>query len=62
MESGPGGGALVEAVAGDFLFVPKGAIHRETNPGDTESEIVVVRAGQGLAVVNVEAPAPVSPP
>ena len=62
MESGPGGGSVVEAGPGDFLFVPRGAIHRETNPSDTESQIVVVRAGRGLAVVNVEAPAPVSPP
>ena len=62
MESGPGGGSVVEAGPGDFLFVPRGAIHRETNPSDTESQIVVVRAGRGLAVVSVEAPAPVSPP
>jgi uncharacterized RmlC-like cupin family protein len=28
MESGPGGSQLVEAGPGDFLHVPKGAIHR----------------------------------
>ena len=58
MESGPGGGEVLEAAAGDFLHVPKGAIHREANPGDEESHLVVVRAGTGPAVVNVDGPAP----
>jgi uncharacterized RmlC-like cupin family protein len=57
MESGPNGEAVVEAGPGDFLFVPQGAIHREANPGDTESRIVVVRAGQGPPVINVDGPA-----
>ena len=46
-----------EAVAGDFLHVPPGAIHRESNPSDVESRIVVVRAGHGASTVNVDAPA-----
>jgi uncharacterized RmlC-like cupin family protein len=29
MESGPGGRQVISAVEGDFLHVPKGAIHRE---------------------------------
>ena len=58
MESGPGGSHVVEAGPGDFLHVPKGAVHREGNPGDEESHIVVVRAGQGPAVINVDGPAP----
>jgi uncharacterized RmlC-like cupin family protein len=58
MESGPGGADVVEAGPGDFLRVPKGAVHREGNPGDEESRIVVVRAGAGPAVVNVDGPAP----
>lgn len=58
MESGPGGASVVEAGPGDFLHVPKGAIHREGNPGDVESWLVVVRAGRGPAVVNVDGPAP----
>ena len=32
MESGPGGTDVVEAGAGDFIYVPEGAIHRESNP------------------------------
>jgi uncharacterized RmlC-like cupin family protein len=57
MESGPGGAEVVEAGPGDFLHVPKGAVHREGNPGNEESHIVVVRAGHGPAVINVDGPA-----
>ncbi len=57
MESGPGGGVAVEAGPGDFVHVPKGAIHREGNPGDTESQLIVVRAGHGPPVINVDGPA-----
>jgi uncharacterized RmlC-like cupin family protein len=58
MESGPGGAEVVDAVAGDFLHVPKGAVHREGNTGDEESELVVIRSGSGPAVINVDGPAP----
>ncbi len=58
MECGPGGGVVVDAGPGDFVFVPKGAVHREGNPTDGPSELVVVRAGTGPVVVNVEGPAP----
>jgi uncharacterized RmlC-like cupin family protein len=58
MESGPGGTEVVDAGPGDFVHVPKGAIHREGNPSDEESRVVVVRAGSGPAVVNVDGPAP----
>lgn len=58
MESGPEGGDVLDAREGDFLHVPKGAVHREGNPGGEESHIVVVRAGHGLPTVNVEGPAP----
>lgn len=57
MESGPGGAEVVEAVTGDFIHVPAGAVHRESNPGATESRIVVVRAGEGPPTVNVDGPA-----
>jgi uncharacterized RmlC-like cupin family protein len=58
MESGPGGAEVITAVEGDFVHVPKGAIHREGNVGSEESHLVVVRAGQGPPTVNVEGPAP----
>ncbi len=57
IESGPGGREVVEAEPGDFVHVPRGAVHRESNPGDAESAIVVVRAGRGVPTVNVEGPA-----
>lgn len=58
MESGPGGACVLEAGPGDFLYVPPGAIHREMNPGVDESTLVVVRAGSGPPVINVDGPAP----
>lgn len=57
MESGPGGTDVVEAREGDFLHVPKGAIHREANTGGEESRIIVVRAGHGEPTINVDGPA-----
>jgi uncharacterized RmlC-like cupin family protein len=58
MEFGPRGTETVDAVAGDFVYVPPKAIHREGNPSDETSGLVVVRSGTGEAVVNVEGPAP----
>jgi uncharacterized RmlC-like cupin family protein len=57
MESGPAGSERITANPGDFVHVPKGAIHRETNPGDRESHLVVVRAGRGEPTTNVDGPA-----
>jgi uncharacterized RmlC-like cupin family protein len=58
IEFGAGGAHGFEARLGDFVFVPKGVIHREGNPGQTESRMVVVRAGSGPPVVNVDGPEP----
>jgi uncharacterized RmlC-like cupin family protein len=56
MEFGPGGADTVEAGPGDFLYVPKGAVHREGNPSAQPADIVVVRAGAGESTVNVGGP------
>ena len=56
MESGPGGAQVVEAQAGDFIFVPPHTVHRESNPASDASTVVVVRAGSGDPVVNVDGP------
>jgi uncharacterized RmlC-like cupin family protein len=56
MEFGSGGEEAFEAHPGDFVFVGKHAVHREGNPSSEEATIVVVRAGQGEPVVNVEGP------
>ena len=57
LESGSGGGHVVEAGPGDFLHVPAGAVHREANPGPGASRAVVVRCGSGTLTVNVDGPA-----
>jgi uncharacterized RmlC-like cupin family protein len=57
MEYGPGGVETLEAAPGDFVYVPAGSIHREGNPSDDESTLVVVRAGTGDTVTNVDGPA-----
>lgn len=56
MESGPDGSSVLEAGPGDFLYVPRGAVHREANPGVEESQLVVVRSGQGPTTINVDGP------
>ena len=56
IECGPGGKTVLEGGPGDFLFIPAREVHREGNPTDTTAEVVLVRAGQGEVVVNVERP------
>jgi uncharacterized RmlC-like cupin family protein len=56
MEFGPAGRDVLEAVPGDFLYVAPGVIHRESNPTEQESHIVVARSGSGEAVFNVDGP------
>jgi uncharacterized RmlC-like cupin family protein len=56
MEFGPNGQATVEAGPGDFVYVPKGAVHRESNPSREPAEIIVVRAGVGESTFNVDGP------
>lgn len=58
LESGSSGSQIIEAAPGDFVYVPRGAVHREGNPSDQESQVVVVRTGHGPAVINVDGPAP----
>lgn len=41
MEFGPDGSTTVEAGPGDFLYVPKGVVHRESNPSAALADIVV---------------------
>lgn len=53
IEFGPAGADAVEAVAGDFLRVPAGTVHRESNPGETTSRAVIVRCGEGQPTINV---------
>ena len=58
LEFGPDGRSWVEAGPGDFVHVPAGTVHRESNPGDVVSRAVIARAGEGAPTVNVDGPAP----
>ncbi len=54
MEFGPGGSRSFDAGPGDFIHVPGGAVHRESNPSGEESLLVVTRVGQGPVVVEAD--------
>ena len=56
MESGAGGADVAEAGPGDFVLVPRHTVHRESNPSDEESRLIVVRSGSGEVVFNVGGP------
>src|SRR4051812_19706912 len=56
MEFGPGGTRTVEAGPGEFVYVPKHAVHREGNTSAEVGTLVVIRAGHGAAVTNVDGP------
>lgn len=56
MEFGPGGSQAFDAGPGDFVYVGRGAVHREGNPSHGPADIVVVRAGSGESVFNVDGP------
>jgi uncharacterized RmlC-like cupin family protein len=58
MEFGPNGEDTLDAVPGDFLYIAPHAIHREGNPSSEPGSAVVVRAGHGEPVFNVEGPDP----
>jgi len=57
MEFGPNGSRTVDAGPGDFVHVPKGAVHRESNPSAEPADIIVTRAGTGQSTFNVDGPA-----
>lgn len=56
LEFGPRGEEIVEARPGDFVLIPRGVVHRESNPSTEESRLVVVRAGIGPPTINVDGP------
>jgi uncharacterized RmlC-like cupin family protein len=56
LEFGPDGASVVEARPGDFVRVPRRAVHRERNPSAGPADIIVVRAGRGESTFNVAGP------
>jgi len=57
MEFGAAGSEVLEAAPGDFVYVAPYAVHREGNPSEVDSTLVVVRAGHGEPVFNLDGPA-----
>ena len=49
---------VVVAEPGDFLKIPAGVVHRESNPTDVEQALVIIRTGDGPIVVAVDDPSP----
>ncbi len=56
LEFGPGGSEVVDAGPGDFVFVPPGVVHRESNPSEEDARAVAFRSGSGAPTVNVDGP------
>jgi uncharacterized RmlC-like cupin family protein len=56
LESGAGGEDVVDAVPGEFIYIPPYTVHREGNTTPAVASIVVTRSGTGEAVVNVDGP------
>lgn len=61
LEFGPGGASVVDAGPGDFIHVPAGVVHRESNPGGEVATAVIARAGTGVPTINVDGPDPAAP-
>jgi uncharacterized RmlC-like cupin family protein len=56
VEFGSHGTDVCEGHPGDFVFVPPNVVHRESNPSDEESRLIVVRAGSDQPTYNVDGP------
>jgi uncharacterized RmlC-like cupin family protein len=57
VEFGPGGQRGEDARPGDFILIPRGAVHREgTSAGSNGVDAVLVRIGHGELVTNVDGP------
>ncbi|HXI02150.1 MAG TPA: cupin domain-containing protein [Candidatus Saccharimonadales bacterium] len=57
VEYGPGGtGRLLATADGSLHIVPPGLPHREINTGSTPNRMLVVRVGEGPAVVQLDGP------
>lgn len=55
--SGPKLAHVVDATAGDFVFIPAHEIHVESNPSDDETlRVLLVRSAPRQVVVNVDPP------
>lgn len=55
-EFGPAGTESIDAGQGDFIHIPARLVHRESNPGNEESLMVLFRTGHGEPLFNVKEP------
>jgi uncharacterized RmlC-like cupin family protein len=55
---GPGGRDSTDVEEGGFFHVPAGLVHRDVNPTDEPQEFVLVFAGTGPLVIDVDGPQP----
>lgn len=58
LEYGANGNEVALAEPGDYLYIPGGVIHRESNPTQGEQALVIVRMGKGQVVFPVDGPLP----
>jgi hypothetical protein len=56
LEFGPAGAEVLDGGLGDFIHVPSGAIHGESNPGNAEATTAMTRAGQDSSMYEVDGP------
>jgi uncharacterized RmlC-like cupin family protein len=56
LEFGLDGQQMVQGEPGDYIYIPKGEIHRESNPTEIEQSLVIVRFGGGPVVIPVDGP------
>ena len=56
MEFGSDGGQSFDAGPGPSSSSARGVVHRESNPSIEQGSVVVVRAGQGEPLTNVDGP------
>jgi uncharacterized RmlC-like cupin family protein len=58
LQFGAAGNETVTAEPGDFVHVPAGLVHRESNPTEEPSALIVFRVGSGAPHINVDGPDP----
>jgi len=56
LEFGRAGSRVLDCGPGDFIYVPGGTVHRESNPGSTEAVTVMTRAGEGESTYEADGP------
>lgn len=56
LEFGKDGKESCTATAGEVAFIPKNAVHRESNPSTDKQVLFGVRVGKGAPVFNVDSP------